>query len=86
MAIEDICLFSLESGAEYGRKIAGHLGTQLAEHQERDFKDGEHKVRPLVNVRGRDVFLVQSLHGDTDFSANDKLCWLLCFDHYLSNR
>ena len=79
MAIEDICLFSLESGAEYAHKVADQLGIQLADHEERDFEDGEHKIRPLVNVRGRDVFVVQSLHGDSDFSGNDKLCRLLFF-------
>ena len=31
--------------------------------EEREFEDGEHKARPLTSVRGRDVYLVQSLHG-----------------------
>jgi ribose-phosphate pyrophosphokinase len=59
--------------------VAGHLGTVLSEHEERDFEDGEHKSRPLVNVRGKDVFVVQSLHGDDTQSVNDKLCRLLFF-------
>jgi ribose-phosphate pyrophosphokinase len=33
----------------------------------------------LENVRGKDVYVVQSLHGDFEQSANDKLCRLLFF-------
>jgi len=32
--------------------------------EEREFEGGEHKSRPLVSVRGREVFVVQSLSGD----------------------
>ncbi|MHB8759603.1 MAG: ribose-phosphate diphosphokinase, partial [Thiobacillus sp.] len=55
------------------------LGQPLAEHEEREFEDGEHKARPLESVRGRDVYVVQSLHGETGASANDKLVRLLFF-------
>jgi ribose-phosphate pyrophosphokinase len=43
----------------------------------RDFEDGEHKGRPLVDVRGEDVFIVQSLYGDELLSVNDKICRFL---------
>ena len=79
MALEDIRIFSLDCGEEYASRVASRLGLALSEHEERDFEDGEHKVRPLVNVRRRHVFVVQSLHGDTALSANDKLCRLLFF-------
>jgi ribose-phosphate pyrophosphokinase len=72
-------LFSLDCGRVYGEKIAGHLGTALSDHEERDFEDSEYKIRPLVNVRDRDVFVVQSLHGDGEHSADEKLCRLLFF-------
>ena len=36
-------------------------------------------MRPLVNVRGKDVFVIQSLYGDGRWSVNDKLCRLLFF-------
>ena len=51
----------------------------LAAHEEREFEDGEHKTRPLEAVRGADVFVLQSLHGGPEQSANDKLCRLLFF-------
>src|SRR5690606_19275225 len=48
-------------------------------HEEREFEDGEHKARPLVNVRDRDVYVLQSLGGDATASVNDKLVRLLFF-------
>src|SRR5215467_12597602 len=72
-------LFALAATAELGNAIAEALGQPLAAHEERDFEDGEHKGRPLENVRDADVFVVQSLHGGPTESANDKLCRLLFF-------
>jgi ribose-phosphate pyrophosphokinase len=51
----------------------------LDAHEEREFEDGEHKTRPLADVCGADVYVVQSLHGGPAQSANDKLCRLLFF-------
>ena len=72
-------LFALRATNDLGMKIADALEQPLASHEERDFEDGEHKVRPLDNVRGTDVYVVQSLHGGPVESANDKLCRLLFF-------
>ena len=55
------------------------LAIPLATHEEREFEDGEHKARALESVRGRDVFVVQSLYGDADQSVDDKLVRLLLF-------
>jgi ribose-phosphate pyrophosphokinase len=79
MPNDELRLFALNSSGEYGEKISKHLGIPLSAHEERDFEDGEHKSRPLENVRGRDVFVVQSLYGDPRQSVNDKLCRLLFF-------
>jgi ribose-phosphate pyrophosphokinase len=70
-------IFAPQATRELGAAIARALGTELAPLEEREFEDGEHKVRPLSSVRGRDVYLVQSLHGGPDASPNDKLCRLL---------
>ena len=51
----------------------------LSAHEEREFEDGEHKARPLENVRNQDVFVIHSLYTDTSQSVNDKLCRLLFF-------
>jgi ribose-phosphate pyrophosphokinase len=76
---ERLRLFALNATAELGGSIAARLGTPLSRHEEREFEDGEHKARPLDPVAGADVFVVQSLHGGPEASANDKLCRLLFF-------
>jgi ribose-phosphate pyrophosphokinase len=77
--MRQIRLFALDGSRDFGERIARHLGIALDDHEERAFEDGEHKARPLVSVRGRDAFVVHSLYGDPDQSANDKLCKLLFF-------
>jgi ribose-phosphate pyrophosphokinase len=72
-------LFALNASMPFGEKVAKALGVALADHEEREFEDGEHKGRPLVSVRGRDVYVIQSLHGGPEESANDKICRLLFF-------
>lgn len=71
--------FALGSSAELGHAVARAGGFALAPHEERDFGGGEHKGRPLAEVRGRDVFVLHSLWGEAGQSANDKLCRLLFF-------
>ena len=62
-----------------GGRIAERMGIALAAHEERAFEDGEHKTRPMENVRGRDVFVLHQLDGGPGASVNDKLCRLLFF-------
>jgi ribose-phosphate pyrophosphokinase len=76
---ETIALFALNATRDFGARVAQHLGVALAAHEEREFEDGEHKARPLEPVRGRDVYVVQSLYSDTNASVNDKLVRLLFF-------
>jgi len=77
--LERLRLFALGATAELGAAIAQALGRPLAAHEERAFEDGEHKARPLDPVQGADVYVIQSLHGGPNQSANDKLCRLLFF-------
>ncbi len=79
MESHDPLLFALNSSKEFGTQVAKQLGIELSEHIERDFEDGEHKARPLVNVRNRKVFVLQSLYSEPEMSVNDKLCRLLFF-------
>jgi len=77
--VDDLSLFALNASREFGQRVADALGVVLSRHEEREFEDGEHKARPLESVRGRDVYVLQSLYGDTAQSANDKLVRLLFF-------
>jgi ribose-phosphate pyrophosphokinase len=74
-----LSVFALNSSRDFGEKVCAHLGIPLSPHEEREFEDGEHKARPLVNVRGKDVFVIQSLYSDSKQSVNDKLCRFLFF-------
>ncbi|MEA5558043.1 ribose-phosphate diphosphokinase [Nodularia spumigena] len=76
---DELLLFSLDGELGPGSEIATRLGGALAAHEERAFDGGEHKTRSLVNVRGRDCWVLASLDGTADRSANDKLCRLLFF-------
>jgi len=72
-------LFALNTSRPFGESVARHLDLALAEHEEREFEDGEHKTRPLTCVREEDVFVIQSLYSDDSQTVNDKLCRLLFF-------
>ena len=72
-------LFALNNSSDFGELVAKQLCINLSAHEERNFEDGEHKSRPLENVRNQDVFVIHSLYSDTTQSVNDKLCRLLFF-------
>jgi len=74
-----LALFALDASGAFGERVAARLGVALAAHAEREFEWGQHETRPLESVRGRDVYVVHSLHGDARQSVNDKLCRLLFF-------
>jgi len=79
MTDQGLCLFALHGTDELGTAVAAALGRPLAAHEEREFEDREHKVRPLETVRGADVFVLHGLHSGPEQSPNDKLCRLLFF-------
>jgi ribose-phosphate pyrophosphokinase len=72
-------LFALSESQDLGARIGAHLGLTLQDLLERDFEDGEHKISAGTSVRNRDIFVIQSLYGDTHHSAHDKLIRLLFF-------
>ncbi len=72
-------LFALSESRALGEAIAGALGSPLGGHEETEFEDGEHRAHPTENVRGSDVFVVQSLYDEPGRPTNDKLCRLWFF-------
>ena len=72
-------VFALNATAEFGERVASSLGHSLSPHEEREFEDGEHKIRPLTGVRGSDCFVIQSLQSGPDQPASEKLVRLLFF-------
>jgi ribose-phosphate pyrophosphokinase len=79
MDASSIALFALDSSRTFAEHVSRYLGAPLSAHEEREFEDGEHKSRPLVSVRGQDVYVIQSLYGERSRSVNDKLVRLLFF-------
>jgi len=74
-----VSVFAPAATAELGARIAAALGLPIGQHEETTFTGGERKLRPLESVRGRSVYVVQTLFGDAQGSANDRLCSLLFF-------
>ena len=72
-------LFALGGSQALAGAVAHRLGVELAPHEERDFEDGEHKIRPLRGVRNQNVFVFANLTSSPGQSVNDKLCKLLFF-------
>jgi ribose-phosphate pyrophosphokinase len=77
--LPDLAVFVPHAGREFGEAVCRNLGVTAFPHEEREFEDGEHKTRPLASVRGKDVYVVQSLAGDAAQSVNDKFCRLVFF-------
>jgi ribose-phosphate pyrophosphokinase len=69
----ELMLFSGNANPGLARRICQRLGQPLSESVVGRFSDGEIRVEVQANVRGRDVFLVQS----TCAPANDNLMELL---------
>ncbi|KLI65043.1 ribose-phosphate diphosphokinase [Aurantiacibacter marinus] len=75
----DPVLFALNRSRPFGERVAFGLGCRLSALEEREFESGEHKIRPLEEVGGRNVYVVHALNGERGASANDKLVRLLFF-------
>lgn len=77
--MDNILIFGLDGTKTYAESIASCLKLKLAKHEEKYFDDGEPYVRPDLNVRGQDVFVIQSLYSDNVESGANKFVKLLMF-------
>jgi ribose-phosphate pyrophosphokinase len=77
MQQSEALIFAIDASRAYGERVAGRLEWPLSAHEEREFEDGEHKIRPLIDVSRRDVFVIHSIYDSLKASPNDKLCRLL---------
>lgn len=73
MALDRLMVFTGNAVPELAREVAQHLHVALGRAKVGRFSDGEIMVEILENVRGRDVFLLQSICQPT----NDNLMELL---------
>jgi ribose-phosphate pyrophosphokinase len=72
-------LFAMQQTSGFAQRLAQRLGVAPALHEERDFSDGEFKIRALESVRDEHVVVCQSLAADRRVSSADKLVRLLVF-------
>ena len=80
-------IFGLNGTHEYAEQVAQHLGVKLTPHTEKTFADGECYVKSgpeysdsdIGNVRGHNVFVIESIFSDEKESASDKFVKLCMF-------
>jgi ribose-phosphate pyrophosphokinase len=71
------CFFALSESRELAARTARVAGCDLTPLEERRFEGGEFKLRPLETVRGRSVFVFQSLAGTQDAATSERFVRLL---------
>lgn len=77
-------IFDLNPSHALGLAVAKNAGCPLSVAETVHFRGGQRKMRPLVSVRGEDVFLIAPLHGGVlpdggPASVNDLLVQMLFF-------
>lgn len=71
----ELKVFGGQASSELTKKICQHLGINLGESEFVKFADGEFEVRFNENIRGRDVYIIQSTHAPAD-NLMELLLWL----------
>jgi ribose-phosphate pyrophosphokinase len=77
MSTTEPLIFSTGASSALAAAIAHGAQLGVAPLEERTFEGGEFKLRPLVSVRGRTVFVVQTLAGTADAPTADRILRLL---------
>jgi ribose-phosphate pyrophosphokinase len=76
-------IFCLNGTKDYGRKVVDRLKIPLSKHVEKSFDDDECYVKSINgdegNVRGHDVFVIQSLYTDDLQNVCEKFMKLAIF-------
>ncbi|MBI3603572.1 MAG: ribose-phosphate pyrophosphokinase [Nitrospirae bacterium] len=70
---KELKIFSGNSNQALAKEIGGHLGIELGAATVSSFSDGEIRVRIEENVRGADVFLIQSCSPPVNTSVMELL-------------
>lgn len=73
MALDSLMVFTGNANPQMAQRVVNHLDTQLGNASVKKFSDGEVSIELLENVRGRDVFILQSTCAPT----NDNLMEIL---------
>ncbi len=68
---------ALSESSRLGVSVCSEAALDPTPVEERSFEGGEFKLRPLQSVRGRSVFVLQTLASSKDAPAGDRLIRLL---------
>ena len=63
---DELKIFSGRSNKQLAQKITGYLGTPLGKISIRNFSDGELWVKYEENIRGKDIFVIQSTNSPAE--------------------
>jgi ribose-phosphate pyrophosphokinase len=66
MAFDNLMVFTGNANPKLAQKVAKQLNVQLGKATVSKFSDGEILVELLENVRGKDVFILQSTCAPTN--------------------
>jgi ribose-phosphate pyrophosphokinase len=69
--------YALSDSLELGKATAQEAGIELSALEEQHFESGEFKIRPLMTVRDRPAYVLQTLAGSLTRSTADRLLRLL---------
>jgi len=75
----ELAVFAGSASLRFARAICQHLGVALGRGETLQFSDGNLFVRVLENVRGRDVYIVQTLSPPVNDHLVELLFWIDAF-------
>jgi ribose-phosphate pyrophosphokinase len=73
---DDLALIAGESSRQFAAVVAEQIGVPLLRAETLRFSDGNTFVRILENVRGRDVFVIESVSYPVNDSFMELLFWI----------
>jgi ribose-phosphate pyrophosphokinase len=79
-------IFSGSSNVHLAEQIAAHLGNELGKAERSVFADGEIRFQSHENVRGADVFIIQSLCRDINYHIMELLLMADAFKRASAKR
>ena len=76
----ELRIFALESTREFGEEVCRNIRHKLRSSIDKNFPDGESYAQPAEDVRGKDVFVIQSLHNLGEEKVDTKLAKLIIYN------
>lgn len=86
MRRDKLLVFAGSSNVGMAEKIVSHLGRKLGDSERTTFADGEIRFQSKENVRGADVFAIQSLCTDINFHIMELLLMADAFKRSSAER